>query len=98
MAYQDDIKLLPHAINEIAAAVSESLYGKYPVGLSNYDAGFQDITYRQLLTSQCYNGGARWIEHEIGRGDPEHIPVLAYIGPNDFRHVFAFVGAVKAGY
>lgn len=96
MAYQEDPKLLPDVIDEIAATEPESLYGKYPADPSNYDAGFKDVTYRQL--ANAINGVAQWLESEIGRGDPERTPTIAYIGPNDFRYIFAFVGAIKAGY
>ncbi|KAI2610579.1 acetyl-CoA synthetase-like protein [Hypoxylon sp. NC1633] len=89
-------KLLPHAIDEIAQTEPESVYGKYPADSSNYDAGFKDITYRQL--ANAIDGVAHWIETEIGRGDAERKPAIAYLGPNDFRYVFAFVGAIKAGY
>ncbi|KAF3068911.1 Linear gramicidin synthase subunit D [Daldinia childiae] len=96
MAHQEDPKLLPDVIDEIAGTEPESLYGKYPADPSNYDAGFKDVTYRQL--ANAINGVAQWLESEIGRGDPERTPTIAYIGPNDFRYVFAFVGAIKAGY
>ncbi|KAI0119342.1 acetyl-CoA synthetase-like protein [Daldinia grandis] len=96
MARQEDPKLLPEVIDEIAATEPESLYGKYPADPSNYDAGFKNVTYRQL--ANAINGVAQWLESEIGRGDPERTPTVAYIGPNDFRYVFAFVGAIKAGY
>ncbi|KAI8961540.1 acetyl-CoA synthetase-like protein [Daldinia sp. FL1419] len=96
MAPQEEPKLLPDVIDEIAATEPNSLYGKYPVDPSNYEAGFKDVTYRQL--ANAINGVARWIENEIGRGDPERTPTIAYIGPNDFRYTFAFVGAIKAGY
>lgn len=97
MAHQDEAKiLLPHAIDELAATEPESIYGKYPADPNNYDAGFKSITYRQL--ANAINGVARWVESEIGRGDSERTPAIAYIGPNDFRYVFAFVGAIKAGY
>ncbi|KAI1798944.1 acetyl-CoA synthetase-like protein [Daldinia bambusicola] len=96
MARSEDPKLLPDLVDEIAATEPESLYGKYPADPSNYDAGFKDVTYRQL--ANAINGVARWLEEEVGPGDPGRTPTIAYIGPNDFRYVFAFVGAIKAGY
>ncbi|KAI1477932.1 acetyl-CoA synthetase-like protein [Daldinia eschscholtzii] len=96
MAHQEEPKLLPDLVDEIAATEPQSLYGKYPADPSNYDAGFIDVTYRQL--ANAINGVARWLEDEVGRGDPGRTPTIAYIGPNDFRYVFAFIGAIKAGY
>ena len=92
----DGIKLLPSAIDEIAAAEPNSLYGKYPADPADYNAGYVDVRYRQL--ANAINGVAWWLEKTIGRGGPAHTPTIAYIGPNDFRYVFAFVGAIKAGY
>ncbi|KAI2613578.1 acetyl-CoA synthetase-like protein [Hypoxylon fragiforme] len=96
MAHKKDIKLVPDEIDEIAATEPESIYGKYPADTSNYNAGFRSITFRQL--ANAINGVSRWLESEIGRGDAERTPTIAYIGPSDFRYVFTFVGAIKAGY
>jgi len=89
-------KLLPHTIDEIAATEPDSCYAKYPLDPSDYGAGFKTITYGQL--ANAINGVAHWLEAEAGRGDPAQTPVIAYLGPNDFRYVFTFVGAMKAGY
>ncbi|KAI1130277.1 hypothetical protein F5Y10DRAFT_263362 [Nemania abortiva] len=96
MSHQKEPKLLPIAIDEIAAEEPESLYGKYPADLSNYAVGFKNVTFAQLANAT--NGVAWWLENEVGRGGDGPTPTIAYIGPNDFRYVFAFVGAMKAGY
>ncbi|KAJ8125215.1 hypothetical protein O1611_g8426 [Lasiodiplodia mahajangana] len=96
MAHQEEPKLLPVAIDEIAAQEPDSLYGKYPADPSNYSAGFKNVTFAQLANAT--NGVAWWLESEVGRGGDGPTPTIAYIGPNDFRYVFAFVGANKAGY
>ncbi|TGJ77123.1 hypothetical protein E0Z10_g10759 [Xylaria hypoxylon] len=96
MAHHEEPKLLPNAIDQIAAEEPESLYGKYPSDPTNYTAGFINVTFAQLANAT--NGVAWWLENEIGCGDEDPTPTIAYIGPNDFRYVFAFVGAIKAGY
>ncbi|KAI0098556.1 hypothetical protein GGR51DRAFT_538180 [Nemania sp. FL0031] len=96
MSHPKEPKLLPIAIDEIAAQEPESLYGKYPADLANYAVGFKSVTFPQL--ANAINGVAWWLENEVGRGGDGPTPTIAYIGPNDFRYVFAFVGAIKAGY
>ncbi|KAI0482297.1 acetyl-CoA synthetase-like protein [Xylariaceae sp. FL0804] len=96
MPQRREPKLLPVAIDEIAAQEPDSLYGKYPIDPSDYDAGFASVTYGQL--ANAINGVGHWLESKLGREDPGRIPAIAYIGPNDFRYVFAFVGAIKAGF
>ncbi|KAI1433480.1 hypothetical protein GGR50DRAFT_668269 [Xylaria sp. CBS 124048] len=96
MAHQEEPLILPSAIDKIATEEPESLYGKYPTDPADYSAGFTSVTFAQL--ANAINGVAWWLEHQVGRGDEDQTPAIAYIGPNDFRYVFAFVGAIKAGY
>ncbi|KAI1824100.1 hypothetical protein F4861DRAFT_548893 [Xylaria intraflava] len=96
MAYHGEAKPVPDAVDHIAAEEPESLYGKYPIDPADYAAGFANVTFAQLANAA--NGVAWWLENQVGRGDENQIPTIAYIGPNDFRYVFAFIGAIKAGY
>ncbi|CAJ2513949.1 Uu.00g020680.m01.CDS01 [Anthostomella pinea] len=64
--------------------------------LAHYALGFQCVTYGQLANAII--GVAQWLDTEIGRGEEERTPAIAYLRPNEFRDVFAFVGGIKAGY
>ncbi|KAI0904361.1 male sterility protein-domain-containing protein [Ustulina deusta] len=96
MAPHEEPSLLPNAVDQTAAEEPESLYGKYPANPTDYSAGFESVTFAQLANAA--NRVVWWLENEVGRGNEDQTPAIAYIGPNDFRYVFAFIGAIKAGY
>ena len=88
------ITLLPNLIDEIASTEPDAVYAEYPADNASYEAGFKTLTYAQL--ANAVNGTARWLTQTLGPGN--NCETLAYLGTSDARYVFAFVGAIKAGY
>lgn len=91
---QTATKLLPNLIDEIASSDPNAAYAEYPVDGASYEAGFKTLSYGQL--ANAINGTAHWLTQKLGPG--QKCETVAYLGASDARYVFAFVGAIKAGY
>ncbi|KAF1948194.1 acetyl-CoA synthetase-like protein [Byssothecium circinans] len=88
--------LLVHQVDKIAKHHPETLYAVLPRSPDTVTDGFREVTYRHL--GNAVNGIASWIERTLGKSEDGTFPTLTYFGPNDLRHAFLLLGAVKAGY
>jgi acyl-CoA synthetase (AMP-forming)/AMP-acid ligase II len=87
-------KLLNHIVDDIARAHPNAPYAEIPVSSTSFDQGFRKVSYRAF--ANAINGMAWWLEKTLGKG--QSFETLAYIGPNDLRHVILLLAAVKAGF
>ena len=78
----------------MAKARPEAVYAETPRLPTSFEAGYPQITYRDL--ANAINDVAWALDKQLGPGKRHE--TLAYVGPNNLAYIVILLGAVKAGY